>query len=164
MAAELHVLQAAEVIKDGISIPLGGDLRAPLKVVTVAAKTLRAKKLITLEPGKSATLWAYSLTDPTWEFFAIRCSGTAILAIKVDKATSSSSKVPLGTAVNWVRKYLSCFAWETFTSQRAKVHTNLTTGASADFPSGLEDGWIYEIAVQNPSSTENVEIEEIRTD
>lgn len=165
MAAELHVLQAAEIIKDGVSIPLGGDMRQPLKVVTVNAKAVRAAKLITLEPGKSQVLWTYSSTDPDWQFFAVRCSGAAILAIKVDKPQSTSNKTPAGTAVNWIRMFLSCYAWQTFTSQAAKVHTNLSTGASGDFPGGLEDGYIYEISVQNPSTaTENVTVEEMRTD
>jgi hypothetical protein len=165
MSATLNVFMAAELLRDGEPVseftPYGST-RNPIEPAAVDGYRVRA---VThrLAPGQSIQIYDRT-THGAFVFRALRAKGgEADVSWKVDKPTSSSNDTALGTHINHPKKRLSCFAWETFTTDDARVHANQATYAGSPFPT-LEDGLIYGMWVKNFSNTVTIEVTEIGTD
>ncbi len=151
MSGELRVYRDFVAFVGAERLPPMGDRLNPMKPVAIAGNP-KDRKGVVVPPASEVVLWTYS-TGNDFVFAAFEASGYCELRWKLDKATSSTDRTPLGTHIVWMRKRISCYSPETFQSN---------TGLCADTPADVvaagagggtvAEGYIYEFRVYNPGA------------
>lgn len=161
MAGEIRVIRHISILKDGALQLAHGTTEAPKQAVAISATKVN-KQTFTIAAGASETVWTYSAGADA-KVFVIESSGLLDVSLKVQKATSTTDKTPTGTAV-YPKASVSSYAPLVLDAQVLYNGTSANLVGSHFAGSGNEPGYIYEIAVKNPSSTTSVTVTVLTTD
>lgn len=161
MAAELRFFRYVTVVKDGLTRMIHGSTSTSQNPVTVNA-TSTAKDAVLVLPTATVTVWTWSSVDNA-KFLMLEASGYLDVSLKIQKPTSGSDKTPAGTPL-YIKLSVSNYAPLTLNTDA------LFNGLFANYNSGHftgpnnETGYIYEVAVRNPSASTSVSLTTISTD
>lgn len=108
------------------------------------------KREFSIAAGSSATLWDWT-NDGDFTAMLIECDGFAWIAQKVDAPTSTTNHAAAGTAVNYPKEGISCFAPLILQGMIVPVAASSSNYAGSAFHSSVANGRRYSVTAKNPS-------------
>ncbi len=152
MGGELKVYRDFVAFVGAERLPPMGDRNNPMKAITIAGAPVLRDRVV-VPAASEVVLWTYAAGND-FVFAAFEASGYCELRWKVDKATSSTDRTPLGTHVCWMRKRISCYAPELFQTNTALCADTVGDVATSSAGGGtVAEGFIYEFRVYNPGTS-----------
>lgn len=161
MAGELRFTRYLSIIRDGALQIAHGTIEAAKSVLSINAQRI-SQVDFTIAASSTQTVWTWSAATDA-KFILIESDGLLSVSLKVQKPTSGSDKTPTGTPLY---PKLSVNAGAPLILDMNAIFNSSATNYNASHfgGSGPEDGYIYEIAVKNPSSTSSRALTVVTTD